>query len=192
MAERICEFCDGPIVGRRPDARFCDTTCSRRARAVREQQRRAEDAEYAERQRASGRERSMRWHRRHPDRAREKAARRDTAALRASAAAWQAAHPERTREIHREAQSRYHATHRPARNDQEARRRAARRAATVEHVDRFRVWFLAAGACGICCQPVDVDEMHLDHVVALARGGEHSYANVQAAHPVCNLEKGAR
>jgi 5-methylcytosine-specific restriction endonuclease McrA len=33
--------------------------------------------------------------------------------------------------------------------------------------------------------------MHIDHVIPLARGGEHSYANAQAAHGPCNMRKGA-
>jgi 5-methylcytosine-specific restriction endonuclease McrA len=28
--------------------------------------------------------------------------------------------------------------------------------------------------------------------VPLALGGEHSYANTQVAHPLCNLRKGSR
>ena len=31
----------------------------------------------------------------------------------------------------------------------------------------------------------------LDHVVPLAKGGEHSYANVKTACADCNLRKGA-
>lgn len=31
-----------------------------------------------------------------------------------------------------------------------------------------------------------------DHIVPLAEGGEHSYANVQVAHVFCNRSKGGR
>ena len=31
----------------------------------------------------------------------------------------------------------------------------------------------------------------LDHIVPLAAGGAHSYANVQCAHFICNSVKGA-
>ena len=192
MPDRSCEFCTGPIVGRRSDARFCDDTCRRRAREAQERARMAVDPEFAERRAQWARESARRWHARHPDKAREKNARRDRSALRESAAAWQAAHPERVREHRRRAQARYQAAHPRVRADREARRRAAKRTATVEHVDRFRVWFIGAGACGICGDLVDVEEMHLDHIVPLARGGEHSYANVQAAHPPCNTAKGSR
>jgi 5-methylcytosine-specific restriction endonuclease McrA len=47
------------------------------------------------------------------------------------------------------------------------------------HYDRWR-------------KKVDPANWHLDHVVPLSRGGEHSYANVQVAHPFCNLSKGPR
>lgn len=62
----------------------------------------------------------------------------------------------------------------------------------VEHVDRMVVWLRDDGVCGICRKEVDVTDFHVDHVIPLAAGGAHSYANVQVAHPVCNAEKGAR
>lgn len=34
--------------------------------------------------------------------------------------------------------------------------------------------------------------MSVDHIVPLARGGSHSADNVQSAHLLCNLRKGAR
>lgn len=46
------------------------------------------------------------------------------------------------------------------------------------------------GRCGICGITVYGD-FHIDHVIPLSKGGEHSYANVQVAHPKCNQEKWA-
>jgi 5-methylcytosine-specific restriction endonuclease McrA len=46
------------------------------------------------------------------------------------------------------------------------------------------------GRCGICCEFIEGD-FHVDHVIPLARGGQHGYVNVQPAHPRCNLVKGA-
>jgi hypothetical protein len=46
------------------------------------------------------------------------------------------------------------------------------------------------GACGIWGGDVDPTDFHIDHVVALARGGPHAYSNVQIAHPFCNRAKG--
>jgi 5-methylcytosine-specific restriction endonuclease McrA len=54
------------------------------------------------------------------------------------------------------------------------------------------------GTCRICGRPVDFARRSphpaaatIDHVVALSRGGEHSYRNTQLAHLRCNSEKGA-
>lgn len=82
---------------------------------------------------------------------------------------------------------------------EEARARAVERATRrkkalviVEHVDRRIVFERDEGVCGICNSAVDPADWHLDHVVAIARGGEHSYANTQVSHPLCNRRKGAR
>lgn len=52
--------------------------------------------------------------------------------------------------------------------------------------------------CRICGEAVDPGRKPpsplaatMDHVVALARGGEHSYRNTQLAHLRCNAIKGA-
>lgn len=71
-----------------------------------------------------------------------------------------------------------------------ARRYARKRAATKEIVDRQRVWERDEGICGICGDPADYLDFHVDHKLPLFRGGEHSYLNVQVAHPLCNIQKG--
>lgn len=73
--------------------------------------------------------------------------------------------------------------------------RARKLAAFVEAVDRQQVFLNDAGICQwqYCSEPspfVDPANWHLDHIVALANGGEHSYENTQVTHPVCNLRKG--
>jgi 5-methylcytosine-specific restriction endonuclease McrA len=45
------------------------------------------------------------------------------------------------------------------------------------------------GLCGVCLEPVDPANWHLDHVRPISRGGLHCYANVQVSHPRCNLKK---
>lgn len=70
-------------------------------------------------------------------------------------------------------------------------RRARERAASVERVYRAKVWQRDGGICGLCGEAADPADWHLDHVVPIARGGEHSYANVQVAHPGCNRKKWA-
>ena len=71
-------------------------------------------------------------------------------------------------------------------------RRARVRGAFVEDVDPATVYERDKGICHICGKPTDSRVYSLDHVVALANGGEHSYANVKLAHLRCNSVKGAR
>lgn len=72
------------------------------------------------------------------------------------------------------------------------RRRARQRGAFIEDVDPLVVLERDDGVCGICGEDVDPFAFHVDHVIPLARGGEHSYANTQPAHPSCNSRKGGR
>ncbi|MEV7840190.1 HNH endonuclease [Streptomyces albidoflavus] len=53
--------------------------------------------------------------------------------------------------------------------------------------------------CQLCHEPIDPDvawpdpmSPSIDHVIPLARGGEHSMGNVQSAHLGCNSSKGDR
>jgi len=52
--------------------------------------------------------------------------------------------------------------------------------------------------CGICDLQIaaEYDDRRympsLDHIVPLSKGGEHSYANTQPAHLLCNIRKGNR
>jgi hypothetical protein len=68
--------------------------------------------------------------------------------------------------------------------------RARKRGQFVEHVDPAVIYDRDQGVCGICeADGVDPEDFHVDHVVPLVRGGEHSYANTQLAHPPCNMRK---
>ncbi len=78
-------------------------------------------------------------------------------------------------------------------------RRARKRAALIEKVDHTVVFerdgWVCQG-CGILC-PRDAvwparNFPTLDHIVALANGGKHSYANAQTLCRICNSSKGAR
>jgi len=88
---------------------------------------------------------------------------------------WEESTPERVRE-----QAYKHGT----------RRRAHKLgAATVEDVDRRLVLESHGAICGICGEAVDPLNFHVDHIVPLSRGGDHSYVNTQPAHPFCNNSK---
>lgn len=76
---------------------------------------------------------------------------------------------------------------------------ARKRSALVDRVVSLRVYERDRWLCGICGSEIGIglrfphpQSASLDHIIPLARGGMHSYANVQAAHLLCNTKKGAR
>lgn len=75
---------------------------------------------------------------------------------------------------------------------QSGAKRARKRNTFVEQVDAQKVFERDAGICGICKNSVSLKEFHIDHIIPLSKHGEHSYANVQLAHPFCNMQKGAK
>ncbi len=91
----------------------------------------------------------------------------------------------------------YQKTHKAILVAQTARRRALRNGAAIS--ERIVLSILGerdGWTCGICHEPVDRTLRHPDpmsashdHVVSLVKGGDHSYANSQLAHLVCNLRK---
>lgn len=90
----------------------------------------------------------------------------------------------------------------PRYKDQQRRHQADRRArevaAFVESVSRAAVMARDRWTCHLCKEKIPKTAKHpdglfgtLDHVVPLARGGLHSYANIKAAHLSCNCRKNA-
>ena len=72
------------------------------------------------------------------------------------------------------------------------------RRAYVEPVSMVKLRSRDEDTCRICGKPVDFTRQPpdpsaatIDHVIALSRGGEHSYGNTQLAHLRCNTAKGA-
>lgn len=79
------------------------------------------------------------------------------------------------------------------------RRARIKGAAIVETFAAVEIYERDQWTCGLCAQPIDPTLAHpdlmsasLDHIVPLAKGGDHSRANVQAAHFLCNSIKGDR
>jgi 5-methylcytosine-specific restriction endonuclease McrA len=77
-------------------------------------------------------------------------------------------------------------------------RRAMLKRAFVEPVSMFRLRQRDEDRCRICGEPVnferrppDPSAATIDHVIALSKGGEHSYGNTQLAHLRCNTAKGS-
>lgn len=151
---------------------------------------RAASAKYRAANRERERERATAWQAANPERYRAVKAARYAAnreQAQASAAAWRAANPERCRATN----AAYRAANPGRTLESNARRRAIKRnAPVVERVYRAVVWARDGGRCHICRKPCDPNDWHLEHIVPLASGGEHSYRNVAVAHPSCNLRKG--
>lgn len=91
----------------------------------------------------------------------------------AKTVAWKAAHPDKVR-------------------DMGQNRRALKAAAFVVPVDRVEIWERDGGICGICGTIANRTDYHIDHVIPITKGGAHEPANVQVAHPACNLWKSDR
>jgi 5-methylcytosine-specific restriction endonuclease McrA len=77
--------------------------------------------------------------------------------------------------------------------DYNHRRRARKYAVAYEIIDVAKVAERDGWTCGVCCLPINPDlrfpdpgSRSIDHIVALARGGSHTYDNVQLAHFLCN------
>lgn len=62
----------------------------------------------------------------------------------------------------------------------------------VEEISRAYIIARDKSRCHLCGKKCKPTEIHLDHLVPLARGGDHSAANVRVACASCNMEKGAR
>ncbi len=72
-----------------------------------------------------------------------------------------------------------------------AKRRARKRNAFVSKVDYEELYERDNGVCHICEKFVDKDDVHVDHIKPLSRGGTHEPSNVAISHSKCNLQKGA-
>jgi 5-methylcytosine-specific restriction endonuclease McrA len=75
-------------------------------------------------------------------------------------------------------------------------RRARKLSAFVEDVDPQVVFERDSWTCHICGEAISTDLSHpdpmsasLDHIIPLAKGGEHSYANSGTSHLRCNQRK---
>lgn len=96
---------------------------------------------------------------------------------------------ERRRQLYAENPAKY--------NARSADRRARVNGAYVESVSINVLLARDAYLCGICGGNIpeglpygDPLYPHIDHIVPLSKGGEHSYANTHPAHSSCNVQKG--
>lgn len=67
-----------------------------------------------------------------------------------------------------------------------------RGASRAESVSRRAIIARDESKCYLCGKLCEESEIHLDHVVPLSRGGEHSARNIRVACAPCNLSKGVK
>ena len=122
--------------------------------------------------------------------------------LRAYAARYLNAHPEK----HKAYQAAYRRTHRrecamrkaawaiahaDKRAEAQAKRQALKRGADkAETIRRKIVYERDGGRCHVCGRKVRPARWHLDHLLPLSKGGNHTYSNVAVSCPKCNMLKG--
>lgn len=152
---------------------------------------RDQEREYWRENRDKKRAKDRRYYERHRDKVRAA----NDAWLEANAdryEAWRRRYYRENRERFREAGSQNYEQAKADYIRRAAERRARKHDAHVEHVDRDVVWDRDGGICHLCDEPADPIDWHLEHIVPLIAGGEHSYANTAVSHPDCNRAKGAR
>lgn len=111
---------------------------------------------------------------------------------RESAKRWRARHPEWYSE-HKEQAKAYGKKHKNKCDYCRARhadRSAARRAMCAENIDRWAVAARDNWRCAYCEVALNRRTLTIDHVLALARGGAHTWDNVTACCLTCNTSKG--
>jgi 5-methylcytosine-specific restriction endonuclease McrA len=57
---------------------------------------------------------------------------------------------------------------------------------------RLRVIERDGYICGLCLGPVEPADVHIDHIHPVSLGGGNELENLQVAHSLCNIRKGAR
>lgn len=73
--------------------------------------------------------------------------------------------------------------------DRDAIQRAKRYNAYVEPVNRWVLFEVYKGCCGICGKVVERDSFEVDHIIPLSKGGLHMYTNTQISCRHCNAVK---
>lgn len=126
----------------------------------------------------------------------------------AAAKAWCAANPERKAannlawrrrnpEYEREMKRAYRAANRDKvrlLGRQVANTRRARKAGlSVSKADYQDILTEFGMTCHICGEAIEtMSDLHFDHVIPLASGGQHSKDNIRPSHAICNQRKGTR
>lgn len=98
-----------------------------------------------------------------------------------SVAKWRELYPERVVEVSR----RHYESHRESYYAHNRKRRARLREADVFEISEKDLRRIMSAPCAHCGEPSE----QLDHVIPLARGGNHSVGNLQGLCRTCNARK---
>lgn len=79
------------------------------------------------------------------------------------------------------------------------KRRALKRKTSIESISPKYLFDRDKWICGICKEDIDKNlvwpdrmSVSVDHIIPLAKGGTHTYDNLQASHYICNVRKSAK
>ena len=105
-----------------------------------------------------------------------------------NAARWRADNPSKRKEI----QKRYRDSHKEeiALASRARRAKSSSDAVTVEDWMRIRAEY--GDACALCGIPQTMVRLEMDHIIPLAKGGEHKVDNIQPLCRTCNASKGTK
>jgi len=99
-------------------------------------------------------------------------------------------------EINFQVDAREYCSKRCARRLIQQRRNYRERTNYIEDINIMEIYFRDNGRCGICGKKIKYNlpilhpkALTLDHIIPIAKGGEHSKKNVQVAHRICNSIK---
>lgn len=204
MTQRTCIHCDASFMAKRSDARFCSAKCGRQDYYLRNREKElAQNSTWVASRANYRRDQSRRLN-------------ADEMAERAKALADRLADSHKTCSTCRDylpktdfyedprrgdglysrcklcqqgAQSRW-----VARNPETLREYASwRRAKAGERISYPDILAEHGMFCHICRHDIaGMDVLHFDHVVPLARDGEHTADNIRPSHARCNLRKGSK
>ncbi len=99
------------------------------------------------------------------------------------------------KEIAKEYRKRNYEKLKIANTRKEQKRRAIKRAATIEeeglqeHLINLQT---NPQTCYLCGHQIEKKDLNLDHVIPLIKGGKHAASNIQPTHFLCNMKKGKK
>lgn len=180
---RYCPECSNEVVGRKASARFCSDRCCK-------------SFNYRL-NRAARRAANRRWKQDNPDKLRVLRKRysvKNRDKKYAASKRWRENNPDSYQAARQRSRQRDPERHLLLKRLREQQRVARKRTngggmAVVTAKDWHRLLCIYRGRCAYCCA---VGELHIEHVIPLARGGRHAIGNIVPACSTCNYSKGNR